>query len=130
MPVIQNESLYHRVKKEADTIYKTHSAYKSGWIVKTYKARGGTYANDRAPKLLKRWFQEKWGDIGGKKYPVYRPFQRVTKKTPLTAFEIDPAHATQQIRRKQRIKGTAHLPPFRRRTLVLRNKGRAVIKPE
>ncbi len=39
-----NKALYAKVKREADEKYKTHGAYKSGWIVKTYKARGGTYS--------------------------------------------------------------------------------------
>jgi len=39
-----DKALYARVKKEADEKYKTHGAYKSGWIVKTYKDRGGTYS--------------------------------------------------------------------------------------
>jgi hypothetical protein len=113
MPVIENIRLYNTVKRQADRVYKTPSAYKSGWIVKTYKKRGGTYKNDHKPKLLKRWFQEEWGDIGGKSYPVYRPFKRITKKTPLTADEIDPKYAQQQIRRKQRIKNKGILPPFK-----------------
>lgn len=111
MPIVNNPILYKTVKRESDKIYKTHSAYKSGWIVKTYKKRGGTYREDHKPKLLKRWFKEEWGDIGGKSYPVYRPFKRVTKDTPLTAFEIDPIQAKQQIRRKQKIK-TKSLPDF------------------
>ncbi len=112
MPTINNIRLYNTVKRQADKVYKTPSAYKSGWIVKTYKKRGGTYGNDHKPKLLKRWFQEEWGDIGGKSYPVYRPFKRVNKHTPLTASEIDPVFAKQQIRRKQKIKNTENLPKF------------------
>ena len=38
-----NRKLYEEVKAEADTIYKKPSAYKSGFIVKTYKQRGGKY---------------------------------------------------------------------------------------
>ena len=53
MPIILNQNLYNDVKKEADNVYKKSSAYKSGWIVKTYKDRGGKYRNDNKPKLLK-----------------------------------------------------------------------------
>jgi hypothetical protein len=45
---------------------------------------------------------------------VYRPFRRVSKATPLTAFEIDPEDAQKQILLKQVIKGDANLPPFLR----------------
>lgn len=113
MPTILDQSLYDRVRREADKIYDKPSAYKSGWIVKTYKERGGRYADDNKPKDLERWFKEKWGDIGGRKYPVYRPFKRVSAKTPLTASEIDPKHAQEQIELKQDIKGEKNLPKFK-----------------
>jgi hypothetical protein len=112
MPIILDQELYNKVRKEADDIYTKPSAYKSCWIVKTYKERGGRYADDNKPKDLARWFKEKWGDIGGKEYPVYRPFKRVSAKTPLTASEIDPKQAKKQIDLKQEIKGSANLPKF------------------
>lgn len=112
MPFIVNQTLYNQVKDDADKLYKKPSAYKSGWIVKTYKERGGTYEDDNQPKNLERWFKEKWGDIGGKDYPVYRPTKRITKGTPLTVDEIDPKQAKKQIALKQIIKGESNLPPF------------------
>lgn len=112
MPIIDNNKLYSKIKKEADKIYLKPSAYKSGWIVKTYKQRGGTYSDDNKTKNLERWFKEEWGDIGGKEYPVYRPFKRISDKTPLTVYEIDPINKLEQIYLKQIIKGTANLPPF------------------
>lgn len=113
MPIILDQALYNRVKREADKIYEKPSAYKSGWIVKTYKERGGTYGRDNKPKNLRRWFKEDWADIGGQEYPVYRPHKRVSKDTPLTADEIDPEQAKEQIALKQDIKGEANLPPFK-----------------
>lgn len=106
-----NQRLYQQVKKRADQVYAVPSAYKSGWIVKTYKSMGGTFENDHRPRSLRRWFKEKWVDIGHKAYPVYRPTRRISKKTPLTVSEIDPRHAKQQIRLKQRLH-EKHLPPF------------------
>ena len=42
--VPSNKKLYARVKAEAKRKYKVwHSAYASGWLTKTYKARGGKY---------------------------------------------------------------------------------------
>jgi hypothetical protein len=113
MPIVLNQELYDEVKREADTIYKKPSAYKSGWIVKTYKERGGEYKDDDKPKKLKRWYKEKWIDIGDKDYPVYRPSKRISKDTPLTAFEIDPIQAQEQIELKQIIKGKRNLPKFK-----------------
>jgi hypothetical protein len=66
MPIIDNPSLYEKAKKIADEKYSKPSAYKSGFIVKTYKELGGTYTNDNKQKNLKRWFQEDWKDIGNK----------------------------------------------------------------
>jgi hypothetical protein len=114
MPIIADKVLYDLVKQKADEIYSKPSAYKSGWIVKTYKELGGRYLDDNKPKALSRWFKEGWSDIGGLSYPVYRPFRRVSKATPLTAFEIDPEDSQKQILLKQVIKGDANLPPFLR----------------
>lgn len=113
MPTPKDTMLYERVKKEADKIYKkSSSAYKSGYIVKKYKELGGEYIEDNKPKNLKRWFREKWADVGGKDYPVYRPTKRVSKKTPLTINEIDKKQLKNQIALKQIIKGNKNLPPF------------------
>ena len=112
MPIIDNKALYEKIKSQADLIYSKPSAYKSGWIVNRYKKLGGSYTNDNKPKELKRWFDEEWGDIGGKEYPVYRPYKRVNSATPLTASEIDPTQAKKQIELKQVLKGEANLPPF------------------
>ena len=73
MPTPNNKKLYRLVKLEADEKYKKPSAYKSGYIVKRYKALGGTYSEDGQPNNLKKWFAEQWKDIGNSAYPVYRP---------------------------------------------------------
>jgi hypothetical protein len=112
MPTPANPKLYEEVKKYADTIYSKPSAYKSGFIVKTYKEYGGEYIDDNKPKNLKRWYEEKWTDVGDKEYPVYRPTKRISKDTPLTPNEIEPKNLKEQILLKQHIKGNKNLPPF------------------
>ena len=43
-PVPTNKKLYSRVKAEAKRKFNVYpSAYANGWLVKTYKARGGRY---------------------------------------------------------------------------------------
>ena len=43
-PVPTNPTLYARVKAEAKRKFKVYpSAYANGWLVRTYKARGGRY---------------------------------------------------------------------------------------
>lgn len=113
MPKPLNTALYAKAKKIADLVYDRPSAYKSGFIVKKYKELGGTYGDDGQEKKLKRWFSEKWTNVGGSlAYPVYRPTKRVSKNTPLTQREIKPSNLKQQIKLKQVIKGSAKLPPF------------------
>jgi hypothetical protein len=112
MPTPNDQDLYDEVKKEADNKYAKPSAYKSGWIVKTYKDRGGTYSGKKETKGLKNWFSSKWTDVGHEGYPVYRPTIKINKYTPLTVDEIDPKNLKDQIELKQIIKGDSNLPPF------------------
>lgn len=112
MPTPIDKRLYERIKRIADEKYDKSSAYKSGFIVKLYKKMGGTYRDDDNPMNLKRWFKEKWTDVGNESYPVYRPTKRISKETPLTVLEIDPENLKEQIALKQKIKGR-NLPPFK-----------------
>ena len=111
MPIILDPQLYETAKQIASAKYKKPSAYKSGFIVKTYKELGGRYQDDHKPKNLKRWFKEKWMDIGNEAYPVYRPTVRISSKTPKLVKDINPSHLSSLIKLKQKIKGN-NLPPF------------------
>ena len=64
-------------------------------------------------KTLNDGLKERWGDVGNKSYPVYRPSIRISSKTPLTKQEIDPHNLKKQIELKQKIKGGKNLPPFK-----------------
>lgn len=112
MPKIANPVLYQKAKEIADARYKKPSAFKSGFLVKTYKELGGTYIPDNKPKKLKQWFKEEWKDVAGLDYPVFRPTKRVNKTTPLTVDEIDRQNLIIQSLLKQVIKGEKNLPPF------------------
>ena len=89
-----NKKLYEKVKKEIYARHPEHSAYRSGLLVKEYKAMGGEYKGKKNKNQgLDRWFKEKWqsqrGDTGYKhKSDVYRPTIRVTKDTPTTFKEL------------------------------------------
>ena len=110
--MILNPLLYAQAKEIADSKYKKTSAYKSGFIVKTYKGLGGRYANDGKERGLARWFQEDWSDVGHSLYPVMRPTVHVNAHTPKLVSEISPTHLATQIKLKQKIKGNHNLPPF------------------
>ena len=79
MPIPIDTNLYNQVYEEAGNVYKKPSAYKSMWIQKEYKKRGGTYKEDGKERKLERWKNEEWADVGNMQYPVYRPTKRVTK---------------------------------------------------
>jgi hypothetical protein len=113
MPTPIDKVLYAKVKKDADDVYDKPSAYKSGYIVKKYKLLGGKYLNDGKEKNLARWYKEKWRDVGGKSYPVYRPTKRINKNTPLTYNELDKIHLKNQIMLKQLYREHKNLPPFK-----------------
>jgi hypothetical protein len=121
MPIPKDEKLYKKIKSIADTVYSKPSAYKSGFLVshyvKEYKNKYGDnespYIDDGKEKKLKRWYNERWSDIGNKEYPVYRPTQRITEDTPLLVSEIDKKNLKKQIKLKQQIKGSENLPKFK-----------------
>lgn len=118
--------LYEKVKNLIYSKYRTHSAYRSGMIVKNYKTEFlKKYGKKISPyktkysskKGLSRWFLEKWtrdkkGHVGyQKKGDVYRPLVRVTKKTPVTWFEL----SEYQIRKaKKEKKETGHVKKFKK----------------
>ena len=110
MPVPKNKKLYNHVKKLANKKFKSPSGiYRSSWIVREYKKRGGKYIGFKNKNTgLKRWFREKWVDLRrpirnsknkikyrkcGRnkikgKYPLCRPSKRITSKTPKTYKEL------------------------------------------
>ena len=107
-------ALYNRVKKIADLIYDKPSAYKSGYIVKTYKRYGGEYEGTKDKEGLDRWFKENWKSINDDDslYPTYRPTIRINKNTPITKSELNKYEKEKQIKEKQIIKGDKNLQPF------------------
>jgi len=118
MSNINNIKLYEKVKLDADKIYKKPSAYKSGWIVKEYKKRGGTYSGKKTNEGLTRWYKENWKDIGGLAYPVYRPTKRINQNTPLLVSEIDKKDLKKKIAKKQVIKGRKNLNKFKEKDFL------------
>lgn len=118
--------LYEKVKRKIMTEYPTHSAYRSGLIVKAYKkAYEKKYGNVHSAYVgkkpvrtgLVRWFEEDWrnqrGEIGMKyKSDIYRPTKRVTHKTPTTLYELTPTELNRARREKSR---TRRVSRFRTR---------------
>lgn len=120
----RNKKLYAEVKKLADSLFLSKtSIYKSSWIVREYKKRGGTYYGVKNKNTgLARWYKEKWVDLtrplkkggyakcGRNKasldgiYPFCRPTIKVNKKTPKTWGEMTMKSIEKIIELKQKIK--------------------------
>lgn len=109
-PVPTNQKLYDEIKRKVYEKYPTHSAYRSGLLVKEYKKAfkgpGEPYKGTK-PKLtgLTRWFKEDWKSDTGhygytSKSSVYRPTKRITSKTPKTFSEL----SDKQIKRAKKEK--------------------------
>jgi len=129
-PTPTNKALYNYVKQLAKKKFKSKSGiYRSSWIVREYKKRGGKYSGKKSSKSgLKRWYKEKWVDLnrpirnskgkiigykscgrksvkGSKdKYPLCRPSKRVNKGTPRTYHSISNGSIKKAKREKSRIK--------------------------
>jgi hypothetical protein len=114
-----DKKLYAIVKAEADKRFLAPtSAYKSAWIVREYKKRGGEFEGQPDPKSgLLRWFKEKWVDVnrpgqpcGRAKasekgvYPLCRPTVKVTKETPVLKQELSIAELAKANKEKQKVK--------------------------
>ena len=79
-------NLYNKIKREVYHKYPTHSAYRSGLLVKLYKQEYERLHPDSAPYMgtkkskegLSRWFREDWtnqrGQVGYERPgDIYRP---------------------------------------------------------
>jgi len=105
-----NKDLYKKAKKKADETYKRNSAYKSMFLVKTYKELGGKYKGPKKTDGVSRWNNEKWIQVSeflltGKKKVCgegmnskgCRPTIRVDKKTPITVNELIKLHGKKKL---------------------------------
>lgn len=123
MPIPVNIKLYEKVKLLANKKFKSNSGiYRSSWIVKEYKKRGGKYKGKKNVNSgLTRWYKEKWvnlnkRDKNGKyvscgrknsktgKYPLCRPSKRINSKTPRTIYEISKKSISKAKKDKTKVK--------------------------
>ncbi len=101
-PLPKDKQLYEKIKTKIYKKIPTHSAYRSGTVVKRYKEefkkkygdKISPYSGKKSMKKgLSRWFKEDWkSDTGKYRYTtsssVYRPTKRITSKTPKTFNEL------------------------------------------
>ncbi|NBP01630.1 MAG: hypothetical protein EBU90_16145 [Proteobacteria bacterium] len=130
-----NQKLYNYVKSLANKKFQSKTGiYRSSWIVREYKRRGGKFKGSRPQNSgLKRWFREKWVDLnrpiknskgkvigyrscgrssvkGSKeKYPLCRPSHRITSQTPRTYKEISKSVIKKAKRDKSKVRGSRNI---------------------
>lgn len=113
MSEILDKKLYAKVRAEAKRKYARYpSVYASGWIVRTYKERGGRYApSQRKSKGISRWMREEWIQVvpyltkgekiacgaANKSTKACRPLRRITKQTPATIGELVKLHGKKKV---------------------------------
>lgn len=112
MSNILNPKIYEKAKKDADKVYKRHSAYKSMYISKRYRELGGKYKDDKKKMgSTDRWNKEEWVQVlpylntgkkiacgsDNKKNKVCRPLKRVDKNTPITIDELLKLHSKNEL---------------------------------
>jgi hypothetical protein len=127
-----DKELYKKVKKLADEKFQSKTGiYKSSWIVKEYKKRGGKYKGVRPSSKqpgLRRWYKEKWIDLNRpikegngyeqcgrpkitskSKYPLCRPSKKVTSETPVTYQKLTKKSINKAKREKSKIKSLGNI---------------------
>lgn len=133
MAIFLDESLHKKVKKLADKKFSSKTGiYKSSWIVREYKKRGGKFLGPKSKKSdLTNWYKEKWVDINrpikfhgeiigyepcGRinvnkipKYPLCRPTKKVSPETPRLLSDISLKSINKALRLKQKVKGTQNI---------------------
>ena len=132
---VTDQKLYKRVKRAAGDKFESKTGiYKSAWIVREYKKRGGKFkrgSNKTSKKSgLKGWFKEKWIDLNrpirnrqgkvigyeacgrsNKKqaYPLCRPSHRISRSTPRTYKEISKRSINKAKKQKSKVKGSKNI---------------------
>lgn len=108
----KDQKLYDLIKKKIYKEMPTHSAYRSGQLVKKYKeaykkkhGNNIAYTGNKSKGNLTRWMKEKWtnqrGETGYKKKgDVYRPTKRISSKTPATFNELNKKQISKAMKEK------------------------------
>jgi len=107
---VLNPKLYKKAQKKANETYKRHSAYKSMFLVKTYKDLGGKYSTEKKMGKLERWRRESWKSVfdflngkiiecGSDKINnnACRPTKKIDKETPMTIQELIKKHGKKKL---------------------------------
>ena len=110
----KDQKMYNRIKASVYKANPKHSAYRSGQIVKKYKAaykkkhgNASAYTGTKTKDGLTRWMKESWRTEKGKKTykeggTIFRPTKRISKKTPATMSELTKKQKASAIKEKKR----------------------------
>ncbi len=105
-----DSEIYKKAKKKADETYKRNSAYKSMFLVKTYKDMGGRFKGKKELKGVSKWNKEQWVQVkpfleSNKKIPcgqgenakACRPLKKIDSKTSITIPELLKIHSKKKL---------------------------------
>jgi hypothetical protein len=115
MSVPRDKKLYDNVKKNVYKNMPTHSAYRSGHLVKKYKeeyekkynSKDAYEGKKKQTTPLKRWMSEVWrnqrGEVGYKKKgDIYRPTKKISSKTPKTFKQLSKEDISKAMKEKKK----------------------------
>lgn len=121
---VVDKRLYGRIKasihNELDRRGIRWGVYASGRLVREYKAAGGAFTDTKSDKKkegISRWFMQRWinvcesdpphkmvecgrNDASRGRYPVCRPYIRISPETPTTYDEVPKEQIAKACRRK------------------------------
>lgn len=116
---VMDIELYKKARKKTEKVFgSTTSAYRSMYLVKTYKAMGGRYKSSKKTKNTTKWLKERWiivqdyinkGKIVNcgeykKDRHACRPLIRIDNKTPITIKEVIKKHGKDKTRKLAKMK--------------------------
>ena len=116
---VKDPELYKKARKKTEKVFgSTTSAWRSMYLVKTYKAMGGSYKSSKKAKSTTKWLKERWiivqdfinnGKIvncgeSKKDRHACRPLIRIDNKTPITIKEVIKKHGKVRIRELAKLK--------------------------
>lgn len=126
-----DKNLYDMIKREANQVFKAPTGiYRSMWISREYKKRGGLYEPKKGESKVQRWLDEKWVNLndpiirnnqiigynkcGSKNiqnnlYPLCRPSLKISSDTPIIYQEISKNRLKKANQQKQKVRNRGNV---------------------
>lgn len=121
---VLDPELYLAVKEEAKQKFDVYpSIYANAWLVRTYKKRGGRYADSPAETSgtggLTKWFSEEWVDLSR---PLYDEYGNLTGFEPCGRAEASPQSETGDYPKCRPLADAMKMTPKQRASAIQRKR--------